>query len=175
VSGHSVRVALRVELADAGTGVVSPLHAGGPLMSTLIAEARPSLDAASMPALPDTLRKQVRGLLAGLTPRGDAVERRNDWRYPYPYLIHLTPVGRDGTTPIGERIVVPGKQLSEHGLGFYHQEPLPYRRMIASLESSTGARLAFLIDLTWCRFMRCGWYESGGRFLQTAACPLGDD
>jgi hypothetical protein len=126
-----------------------------------------------MGAAPEGVKGQIWNLLATLCPRNELVERRNDWRYPYPYLIRLTPVGRDGITPSGETIVVAGKQISEHGLGFYHQDPLPYRRMIASLETSTGACLAFLINLSWCRFMRCGWYESGGRFLQPV-CPFED-
>jgi hypothetical protein len=100
------------------------------------------------------------------------VERRRDWRYPYPYLAYLTPVGADGVTPQGEPVVVVGKHLSEHGFGFYHREPLPYRRMIVSLEAAGGARLGFLIDLSWCRFTRQGWYESGGRFLQAVPSPL---
>jgi hypothetical protein len=141
-------------------------------MSTLIHDPTPLLDAEPNQPVPDGLRGQVWSLLAGLCPRSELVERRSDWRYPYPYLIHLTPVGRDGITASGETIVVAGKQLSEHGLGFYHQEPLPYRRMVASLEASTGVWLSFLIDLSWCRFMRCGWYESGGRFLQSVPCPF---
>jgi hypothetical protein len=143
-------------------------------MSTLIAELEPVAGVGPTAALPDAVRRQVAGLLAGLCPRSELTERRRDWRYPYPYLIYLTPVGRDGLTPTGETVVVPGKQLSEHGLGFYHQQPLPYRRMIVSLETGAGKRLSFLIDLSWCRFMRCGWYESGGRFLQSVPCPLGD-
>jgi hypothetical protein len=44
--------------------------------------------------------------------------------------------------------------------------------MIASLESGNGRWLGFLIDLTWCRFNRHGWYESGGRFLQAVLSPV---
>jgi hypothetical protein len=143
-------------------------------MSTLFAELEPFAGIRPTVAAPDELRGQVACLLTGLCPRNELTERRRDWRYPYPYLIHLTPVGRDGLTPTGETIVVPGKQISEHGLGFYHQQPLPYRRMIATLETGAGVRLAFLMDLSWCRFMRCGWYESGGRFLQAVPCPLAD-
>ena len=79
------------------------------------------------------------GLLTTLYPRNDLIERRRDNRYPFPCLIHLTPVGPDGVTPEGETVVVVGKHLSEHGFGFYHQAPLPHRRMIASLESKQGA------------------------------------
>lgn len=119
----------------------------------------------------DEIRAQVWGLLTTLYPRNDLSERRRDNRYPFPCLIHLTPVGPDGVTPIGKTIVVVGKHLSERGFGFYHQTPLPYRRMIASLESKSGHWFAFLIDLNWCRFTKDGWYESGGRFLQTALAP----
>jgi hypothetical protein len=44
--------------------------------------------------------------------------------------------------------------------------------MIATLESSNGVRLGFIIDLSWCRFTKHGWYESGGRFLQSVLSPL---
>ena len=120
----------------------------------------------------DEIRAEVWGLLTALYPRNDLAERRHDNRYPFPCLMHLTPVGRDGVTPEGQTVVVVGKHLSEHGLGFYHQAPLPHRRMIVSLESGKGQWLAFLIDLSWCRFTKDGWYESGGRFLQTMLTPV---
>jgi hypothetical protein len=118
------------------------------------------------------IRVQVWGLLTKLYPRNDLHERRRDNRYPFPCLIHLTPVGDDGVTPDGETVVVVGKQLSERGFSFYHQAPLSHRRMIASLENNRGNWLGFLIDLNWCRFSRGGWYESGGRFIQTVLSPI---
>jgi hypothetical protein len=117
-------------------------------------------------------RLQVWALLGTLYPQGELVERRREQRYPYPHLVHLTPVNADGLTPAGESVVVIGKHLSERGLGFYHREPLPYRRMIVSLEAPGGLHLGFLIDLTWCRFTRHGWYESGGRFLGSVPSPV---
>ena len=100
------------------------------------------------------------------------VERRRETRYPFPFLVNLAPVGEDGITPSGESVVVVGKHVSEQGLGFYHPQPLPHRRAIASLEGSRGDWFGFLIDLRWCRFTRHGWYESGGRFLQAVASPM---
>ena len=114
----------------------------------------------------EDVQTQVWGVLGTLYPRGDRVERRGDQRYPYPYLINLTPVAEDGITRQGETVVVVGKHLSERGLGFYHPRPLPHRRMIASLETNDGTRLGLLVDVTWCRFTKEGWYESGGRFLR---------
>ena len=123
----------------------------------------------------DEVRTQVWGLLTTLYPTNRIAERRRDSRYPFPYLIHLTPVDDDGRTPCGESVVVVGKHLSERGLGFYHPQPLPYRRMIASLEASSGQWVGFLIDLSWCRFTRQGWYESGGKFIEAALSPIADE
>jgi len=123
----------------------------------------------------DELRAQVWGLLATLYPKHEMLDRRRENRYPFPCLIHLTPVGEDGVSPTGDTVVVVGKHLSDRGMGFYHQDPLPYRRMIASIEGRNGQWLGFLIDLSWCRFTRQGWYESGGRFLQAVASPMADD
>jgi len=119
----------------------------------------------------DDVRAQVNRLLVSLFPRGQAAERRSRQRYPFPHLIRLTPVAEDGVTSEGESVVVVGKHLSEEGLGFYHPKPLAHRRMIASLEAPGGAWIGFLIELTWCRFTRQGWYESGGRFRHAVPSP----
>ncbi len=140
-------------------------------MGTLTTTWQPEVGGLQVGAMEDDVRTQVWNLLGALYPRGNLVERRGEQRYPYPFLIHLTPVAADGISPEGERVVVVGKHLSERGLGFYHPKPLPHRHMIAFLQASGGTRLAFLIDLNWCRFTRQGWYESGGRFLRTVAVP----
>jgi hypothetical protein len=114
---------------------------------------------------------QVRGLLTTYYPQTRPMERRVENRYPFPHLIDLVPVDKDGSTPVGDTLVVVGKDISEHGLGFYHPKPLPYRRMIVSIEATNGHWLGFLIDLTWCRFTKQGWYESGGRFLRSVPSP----
>ena len=119
----------------------------------------------------EDVRRQVWGLMSSIYPKREILERRHENRYPFPYLIHLTPVAEDGITPQGESIAVVGKHLSERGLGFYHPKPLPYRRMIASLECN-GHWLGFLVDLKWCRFTKQGWYESGGRFIQSVQSPI---
>jgi len=132
----------------------------------------PSDAAVGQEGSPDPgVRTQVWDLLGALYPRNDLLERRQEHRYPYPYVVHLTPVADDGISPEGETVAVVGKHLSERGLGFYHPRPLPYRRMIASLETAGGALLGFLIDLSWCRFTSRGWYEGGGRFVQAVPPP----
>jgi len=135
-------------------------------MSTIVHESQQQASPEQHLGAEEDLQSQVLGLLDVLYPRGNLIERRGEHRYPYPYLIRLTPVADDNSPQCGETVVVVGKHLSQRGLGFYHPRPLPYRRMIASLETTNGTRLNLLITLTWCRFTQKGWYESGGRFLQ---------
>jgi hypothetical protein len=117
-------------------------------------------------AAEDKVRQQVWGLLAGLHTSGKWTERRSVQRFPLARLIRLSPVGPDGVTPLPESLVVVGKDVSERGLGFFHLQPLPHRRMVASIETHSGDWIGFLIDISWCRFTHHGWYDSGGRFLQ---------
>ncbi len=124
------------------------------------------------PAAESNVSQRVSSLLAALYPQGALIDRRLEQRYPYPHLVYLTPLAEDGVTPHGNNIVVSGKQLSENGLGFFHQQPLPYRRMIASLDQGRGQWLGLIIDLSWCRFTKFGWYESGGRLLEVVPSPL---
>ena len=118
----------------------------------------------------DPVAKRV---LAALVKRGGSRrghERRNEQRYPYPHPVYLTPLAGDGPC-VEETVQVIGKHLSEHGLDFYHREPLPYRRMIASLEVN-GQWLGLVLDLKWCRFTSDGLYDNGGRFVAAVSSPL---
>ena len=126
------------------------------------------------PSVEAEIRSAIRGLLASYYPEGLVVERRHERRFPYPHLVYLTPVAADGETPQGEPLVVVGKHLSEGGLGFFHQHPLACRQALVSMELADGQWYGLAIELTWCRFTRQGWYESGGRFLRTVtdATPL---
>jgi hypothetical protein len=125
-----------------------------------------------VPPCDHAVRRQVRDLLVKLRAPYQGVERRLTQRYAYPHLLYLTPVADDGVTPVGESVVVVGKQLSETGLCFYHQRPLAPRQMIASLEGANRQWVGFLLDISWCRFTAHGWYDSGGQFLEAVASPL---
>ncbi len=122
-----------------------------------------------------TVRQGVLQVLASVQPAQQGMERRREKRHPFPYPVYLTPVGRDGMTPLGETIVVLGKHLSELGFDFYHRSPLPYRRAIVSFETAAGIWVGMLLDLSWCRFGRHGWYDNGGRFLNVVPSPLADE
>jgi hypothetical protein len=140
-------------------------------MSTLLTmPCEPALDPTFVDKSPvsgeEKVRQQVWGLLAGFHSGSAWTERRSVQRFPLARLIRLTPVGPDGVTPLSGSLVVVGKDVSERGLGFFHLEPLPHRRMIASLETHNGDWIGFLLDISWCRFTHHGWYDSGGRFLQ---------
>lgn len=140
------------------------------------APVAPIDDAPSPPLLAretnDPVSECVRLALFGAEQSLRRLERRRERRHPYPHLVLLTPVARDGGCLLDETIVVIGKHLSEHGLDFYHREPVAHRRMIASLETGAGRYVGLLLDLTWCRFTRHGWYDNGGRFLSVAESPL---
>ncbi len=122
--------------------------------------------------LDDEVWTEIFGLVTEAYPREETADRRRDSRYPFPFLVYLTPVGADGVTPAGEPAVAAGKDLSEGGLGFYHALPLRCRRMIVSVERSDGSWLGFLLELTRSRAIRQDWYESSGRFVQSVRSPL---
>ncbi|RMF90524.1 MAG: hypothetical protein D6741_16825, partial [Planctomycetota bacterium] len=93
----------------------------------------PTRDAAS--AVPFEIRSQVRNLVLSVYDPAELEERRSEQRFPFPFLIRITPVSEQGTSPIGPASVVVGKSISENGLGFYHPKPLPYRRVVVTLDT----------------------------------------
>ena len=87
-------------------------------MSSFAAFSHPQIDLLpEQGAANDEIRTQVWGLLSTLYPKVAVMERRREIRYPFPFLVHLTPVGEDGATPCGESVVVVGKHISERGPG----------------------------------------------------------
>lgn len=111
----------------------------------------------------------VERLLRRLAPRAN---RRFDQRLAAPYLFRLTPLddpgrGRPGS-PTGAAITVVGKDLSHHGVGFYHELPLPFRRVRLTLDDPRIGQFDIDAQLDRCRFTKLGWYESGGRILSVS-------
>lgn len=112
------------------------------------------------------VRTTVGRIISRILPRKITNERRKDFRYPYPHLVYLTPVDSSGI-PLNElSTIVVGKNITERGIDFFHREPLPYRRVILTLEAEDGSQASVVTDLLWTRFTRQGWYDNGGRFLQ---------
>jgi len=109
------------------------------------------------------LARQIQTLVGRLHPTVTLERRRGD-RLSVPVMFRLTPVANDGRPVASESITVIGKNISRHGLSFYHAVPLPYRRALVSVENIEIA-FAVEIDISWCRFSKPGWYESGSRLV----------
>jgi len=135
-------------------------------MSSLLTKESDELTTSTELYDEEQVNGQVRSLLAGLNRKRPSSERRREQRFPYPYLLQLTPVAADSHDVLEDSITVVGKNLSVRGIWFYHQQPLPYRRVILKLEDAAGHQTSLLVELFCCRFTRHGWYESGGRFLE---------
>jgi hypothetical protein len=101
-----------------------------------------------------------------------APERRGFERRPYPQLIRLTPVlDAELKSPQSAAHVV-GRNLALRGLDFYHVEPIPFRFAVVSLPRTENEMVHLLMKLAWCRFLRQGWYHSGGPFVRVVDSPL---
>jgi hypothetical protein len=109
-----------------------------------------------------------------LQPAFNEFERRARPRIPFPRLIGLTPLQNDNLQPAAEMIHVVGKNLAPLGLDFFHHDPIPQRYALVNLEQDRELSLRFLLKITWCRFLKPGWYDSGGRFTKVVEWPLPD-
>jgi hypothetical protein len=126
----------------------------------------------AVPGTHEGVREKVWGLLANLYPVASLMNRRGEQRYPFACLAHITPVAENGLTPTGKPIVAATKNISEAGISFFHAVNLPYRRVVLSFDRNDITPISFLVDVSWCRFTRHGWYESGGRLLQVVEPPI---
>jgi hypothetical protein len=119
------------------------------------------------------LASQVESLLARLRPNV-AQERRRDDRFAIPVLFKLTLLDAESRPYAHEATIVVGKNISRRGLCFFHEQPISHRRAVIELVQPGLGEFAAEIDVTWCRFTKPGWYESGGRLVRTAIQPCRD-
>ena len=115
-----------------------------------------------------TLTIQIEALLSRLYPPVER-ERRHDDRVAIPVLFRLTPLGADREPLEQEASIVVGKNISRRGVSFYHEKPITHRRVVIELADPSVGCFVAEIDVTWCRFTKPSWYESGGRLIRTAA------
>lgn len=106
-------------------------------------------------------------LVRALTPNCD---RRRQPRVAAPYLLRMTPLvdlgrGRPGP-PAGPPQTVVGKDLSERGLCFYHEQPLSFRYVRVEIDDPQVGAFELDIQLNRTLFSKLGWYESAGRVLE---------
>jgi hypothetical protein len=109
---------------------------------------------------------QVVALLSRLNP-GVTIERRRHERIAVPVLFRLTPLDEDRQPVDHESTIVVGKNISHRGLCFIHDRPLLYRRARVTLAQPGLGYFDVEMDISWCRFTRPGWYESGGRLVRS--------
>ena len=116
----------------------------------------------------DALSLQVQGLID--EAQGQEIspdERRSRSRFPIPYTFRLIPVDHEGKLLTDEITTIVGKDLSLTGIGFSHDQALPYKRAIISLDHPKVGRFAVEAEIVWTRPTPIGLYESGCRLLRT--------
>lgn len=135
------------------------------LDSALPAELIPPLSTNAATEKPENTRLVLESMIRRdrTTP---PVERRTGQRTSLPVLFELRPSPCDSHNCEQDHVVVIGKDVSDQGIGFFHERPIPYRRGVLTFRPQDGPPLSMEVDLSWCRFTRMGWYESGGRLLR---------
>jgi len=94
-------------------------------------------------------------------------------RYTIP--VTITPLDDRTEEPIGQPKLVRGRDISQGGVSFTHDHPLPFRKAALTFPLEEGSVASFVVRLNWCRFNRDGGYHSGCRFVRTIASPIGGD
>lgn len=135
---------------------------------------RPSTSPLLRPPTLSPSMGQVGRLVALLSSlREGTLNRREFKRMPLPFRFELASLETKQSADqlavaenIGgaSRYSVMGKDLSPEGIGLIHTRPLPYRLVRLTL-SDTPEPVWLDVDLSWCRFVKSGHYESGGRLL----------
>lgn len=114
-----------------------------------------------------TLLVQIESLLSRLYPPIQR-ERRHDDRVAIPVLFRLTPLDADRVPLESDQSIVVGKNISRRGVSFYHENAISHRRARIELVDPVASTFSAEIDITWCRFTKPGWYESGARLIRAA-------
>lgn len=98
-------------------------------------------------------------------------DRREHERKPYPHVLSVTPL-IDGTLePASETVSFIGRQISREGIDFFHDYLISEKRVAVGLQSASQSWAHFVLELGWSRFIKGGWYISGGRFTQVISWP----
>ena len=113
-----------------------------------------------------TLTIQIEALLSRLYPVVER-ERRHDDRVAIPVLFRITPYDSERQPLDQESSIVVGKNMSRRGVCFYHEKPITHRRALLELADPSVGTFVAEVDITWCRFTKPGWYESGGRLIRS--------
>jgi hypothetical protein len=137
-------------------------------MSTLLLDSTPAglpIANSAIGGQQERIRRDVHSALSLYHPSLKHLERRSEPRFPYPYPFHLTPLSESGLILVESTLSVIGRHLSEHGLDFYHREPFPFRRAIATLPAMANGWIGLVIELKSTRLSGHGWYAYGGKII----------
>lgn len=88
-------------------------------------------------------------------------------RAAYEKRIALIPLDDRTEEPIGDPILVTGRDISVDGISFTHNRPLSCRKAAVTLREPNKPPVTLVVRLSWCRCTREGLYQSGGHFLRT--------
>ena len=58
------------------------------------------------------------------------------------------------------------KDISKHGIGISHPDPMPHRLALLMFETPEKNQRRLVVRLKWCRFKRADLYESGGQIVR---------
>jgi len=108
----------------------------------------------------------LRSLTASWRPVSIVVERRGDHRQPCDLPAVLVPLDRYGRTVAGTPLDVRLQDVSPHGVGLTHPEPMAHRLVLLAFETAADGPVRLVVRLKWCRFKRADLYESGGQILR---------
>jgi hypothetical protein len=133
------------------------------ISSSFLDSVAPAVAMSASPKHAQNVGQAVDQIIRHAVDVRNSPERRTSVRHAYPELVRVTPSNKRGTTT-GPPLSVVGKHISHGGFGFFHNGPLPEKYVIAEFDLG-GQRSALLLNLVWCRFLREGWYDSGGKFV----------
>jgi hypothetical protein len=113
----------------------------------------------------DVIDTLLRGLDASWNDSA-SFERRSWHRVSYSVPLTIAPLDPSTGEIVAEAMPAAGRTLSLGGLSFNHKLPIPNVHVVVTLLDASGLPERVVMQLRWCRFTRCGQYESGGRFLR---------
>lgn len=100
------------------------------------------------------------------------LKRRSHKRADFSFRLLISPLDSNGVdntlSSASNEIYVTGKDISDVGLGFFHDKPFPFRHaqiMAADdrLDEIGLGDMRLALTIRWCRFIGHGRYESGCR------------
>lgn len=108
----------------------------------------------------------VRELKASWHPLSSVGDRRREHRIPCDLAATLIPLDEQGQSIAGDILRVRIKDVSQHGVGVGHAEPMPHRLVLLAFTTAGGEPVRLVVRLKWCRFKRTSGYVSGGQMVR---------